>query len=197
MAHQILDGPMQRLSDAAMDAEIAGHVLSWDVATAQESVARCRVATAAAASGLRQRLERLWPIDAEQSLTEAVRQLLDDPTLRGLAHLRLIGAERRLEPDLELTAFRIVEAALDNAARHSHAEHIDVVISHHRDRVVVVVKDDGDGFDIVATEARLGRTRGLGIIQMHERATLAGGRLDIRSQIGAGTEVRLTLPAQR
>ena len=75
-------------------------------------------------------------------------------------------------------------------------ERIDVLLSFNNDRVVIVVKDDGDGFDVVATEARLGRTRGLGLIEMHERAALTGSRLEVRSLIGAGTEVRMML-AQR
>ena len=197
MAHSILDGPMQRLSDAAMNAELAGHVLPWDTALAAESVSRCRDATVEAATGLQRRIERLWPIDAEQSLSQAVRQLIADASMHGAVHLRVLGEERRLQPLAELAAYRIIEAAVDNALRHGHAAHVDVVLSFHRDRAVAVIKDDGDGFDVVAAEARLGRTRGLGLIQMHERATLAGGRLDVRSQIGAGTEVRLTLPGPR
>ena len=193
MTHYILDGPMQRLSDAAMDAEIAGRVLPWDVALAAESVARCRSATVEAASGLQQRLERLWPIDAEKSLVTAVRELLAASPWAAAARLSVFGPERRLTSAAELAAFRIIEAAVDNAVTHGKAEHIDVVISFHRDRAVTIIKDDGAGFDVAAEEARLGRTRGLGLIQMHERAALAGGRLEVRSQVGAGAEVRLTL----
>jgi len=197
MAHEILDGPMQRLSDAAMDAEVAGRALSWDAASAVESVARCRTATVEAATGLQQRLERLAPIDAHQSLPQAIRQLLTERAIGERTRFHVMGPQRRLDPFQELVVFRVVEAALDNAVRHGQAEHIEVVLSYHRDRVSALVKDDGEGFDVVATEARMGRTRGLGLIQMHERAQLAGGRLDVRSQVGAGTEVRLAIPATR
>ena len=194
MASSILDGPMQRLSDAAMNAELAGHVLPWDTALAAESVTRCRDATVEAATGLQRRIERLWPIDSEQSLAQAMRQLIADVSMRKAVQLRVMGGERRLHPLAELAAYRIVEAAIDNALRHGNAAHVDVVLSFHRDRAGVVIKDDGEGFDVIAAEAQLGRTRGLGMIQMHERASLAGGRLEVRSQMGAGTEVRLTLP---
>ena len=50
--------------------------------------------------------------------------------------------------------------------------------------------DHGEGFDVGATEARLGRTRSLGLISMRERAENVGGTLEIRSALGAGTEVR-------
>ena len=66
-----------------------------------------------------------------------------------------------------------------------------------RAMVVAVVKDDGDGFDVGATDARLGRTDGLGMIQMRERAALVGGRVQVRSGLGLGTEVRVTIPDSR
>jgi len=109
----------------------------------------------------------------------------------------VVGVERRLDPLLELAAYRIVEAALDNALRHGKAARVDVVVAFHADRLGVLVTDNGEGFDVVGTEARLGRTRGLGLIQMYERAALAGGRVEVRSVTGEGTEVRASLPVSR
>ena len=77
---------------------------------------------------------------------------------------------------------------------HSHATRVDLIVSFHAGRLIVVVKDDGDGFDVVATEARLGRSRTVGLIEMRERARLVDGRLEIRSIPGIGTEVRLSVP---
>lgn len=195
VARDILDGALQRLSDAAMDAELAGRVLSWDRATAGESLRRCRIATAEAASALEERLARLAPVDGEHPLPEAIRDLLHRSPVAPHAHVVVFGKARYLSHEADLAAYRVVEAALDNSSRHGRALHVEVVLSYHRDRVSVVIKDDGDGFDVVATEARLGRARGLGLIEMYERARIAGGRLEVRSQTGAGTEVHLTLPA--
>lgn len=196
LARDILDGAMQRLSDAAMDAELAGRVLTWDKRTAGESLRRCHVATVEAAAALDQRLARLAPVDSEHGLPEAIRTMLLRSPLGRHAHLVVFGAPRPLARDADLAAFRTVEAAVDNAVRHGRAQHIEVVLSYHRDRATLVVKDDGEGFDVVATEARLGRTRGLGMIEMYERARIADGRVEVRSQTGAGTEVHLTLPGR-
>ena len=195
VASDILDGALQRLSDAAMDAELAGRVLAWDRATAGESLRRARIATAEAASALEERLVRLAPVDGEHPLPEAIRSLLHRSPVAPHAHVVVFGKVRRLSHEADLAAYRVVEAALDNASRHGRALHVEVVLSYSRDRVSVVIKDDGEGFDVVATEARLGRARGLGLIEMYERARIAGGRLEVRSQTGAGTEVHLTLPA--
>lgn len=195
-ARAILDGPMQRLSDAAFEAELAIRRLQEAPAEAREHARRCSEATAEAARGVERLIRRLRPISPEQSLADALRELLTDSPARETARLRIIGLARRFSPMLEVTVYRIVEEAVDNAIRHGHSSRVDVVLSFHRDRLGVVVKDDGEGFDVVATEARLGRTRGLGLISMHERAALAGSKLEVRSLIGEGTEVRLML-AQR
>lgn len=196
LTQDILDGPMQQLSDAVMDAELAGRVLSWDQSTARESLSRLRRTTSEAATALHQRIARLAPVGPERSLPAAIRELLQQSPLGDRARLLVIGSAKRLNRDTELSAFRVVEAALDNAIRRGRAQHVEVVLSYQSARVSVVVKDDGEGFDVPATEARLGRMRGLGLIEMHERAGIAGGRVEIRSQTGAGTEVHLTLPVK-
>jgi two-component system, NarL family, sensor histidine kinase DegS len=195
-ARAILDGPMQSLSDAAFAAELATHTVDTDPAAAAEHASRCRAASVEAARELDALVKRLRPVDQQRSLTDSLRRMLRESSAGPAAHVRVIGQERRLPALVEVTVFRIVEEAVDNAVRHGHSERIDVLLSFNNDRVVVVVKDDGDGFDVVATEARLGRTRGLGLIEMHERAALTGSRLEVRSLIGAGTEVRMML-AQR
>ena len=196
VARSILDGPMQRLAGAALEAELVGRALPLDAREAASYAASCRTAAAEAATGLQQRIERLWPVDGNRSLVQALDNLLAAASGR-VRPLHVVGVERRLDAGLELSAYRIVEAAVDNALRHGHATNVDVVIAFHQDRLVVLVKDDGEGFDVSATEARLGRTRGLGLIQMHERAALAAGRVEVRSITGEGTEVRATLPVSR
>ncbi len=193
MTRAILDGPMQRLTDAAFEAELAGQLVAGDSDAAVKHASRCRVATADAARRLDEIITRLRPVTGQRSLVHALRELLAACPAR----VHVIGRERRLQAMQELTVFRIVEEAVDNAMRHGHSSRIDVILSFHHERVVLVIKDDGEGFDVPATEARLGRTRALGLIEMHERAALAGSRLEVRSLIGAGTEVRVMLAQRR
>jgi two-component system sensor histidine kinase DegS len=107
----------------------------------------------------------------------------------------VLGAAPQLEPLGELALYRVVKESIDNAINHGRAQHVDVVLSFNNGRVTAVVKDDGDGFDVTATEARLGRNRALGLIEMRERVRLVGGRLELRSILGMGTEVRATVSA--
>jgi signal transduction histidine kinase len=193
-ASGILDGPMQRLADAALEAELVGRALPAEPDVAAEYAARCRSATLEAAARLRQRIDQLWPVDANQSLVKAVDGLLRGAQPNHTAMLQVVGVARRLDPMIELSAYRIIEEALENALHHGTARRVDVVIAFRTDRLVVLIKDDGEGFDVVATDARMGRSSGLGLIEMRERAALVDGRVEVRSVTGEGTEVRATLP---
>src|SRR5207237_3157227 len=91
-------------------------------------------------------------------------------------HLRVVGAETRLPGALEPTLFRIIQEALNNAGKHARASSVEVVVMFQAGSVSAVVKDDGIGMDVAATEARLDGTRNLGLISMRERADLEKGR---------------------
>jgi PAS domain S-box-containing protein len=97
-----------------------------------------------------------------------------------------------LSPEAETTVYRIAQQALDNALRHSGASHIDIVATQHDGRLVLIVEDDGAGFD-VDDAMRCGR---LGILGMRERADMLGGCLTIESTPGRGTSVYIEIPFQ-
>jgi len=196
-ARLILEGPMQRLADAALEAELIGRSLAREPATAVGASARCRTAATEASEQLGEVIAGLLPLSEERGLVGAVRELLSAWSERGPVLLHVLGSERRMSPLAEITMYRILEQALDNALSHGRPHRIDAILSFLPRLVVGVVKDDGDGFDVSATDARLGRTAGLGLIQMRERAALVGGRVQVRSGLGLGTEVRVTIPDNR
>jgi signal transduction histidine kinase len=96
----------------------------------------------------------------------------------------------RLPPALETTVYRLVQAALTNAARHAHARQVHVSIRRRGADVELLVSDDGTGFDVAAARERARQGDTLGLLSMEERARLAGGLLEIESAPGRGTQVR-------
>ena len=86
--------------------------------------------------------------------------------------------------------YRIVQEALNNAARHSAAASVRVELQHDEQSMLITVADDGDGFDLDNFSA----LHGIGIAGMQERARLVGGTLSIQSVLGEGTSVGLQLP---
>ena len=101
-----------------------------------------------------------------------------------------IDAPDRLPVTAETTLYRIVQEAMTNAARHSSASEISILLSRHNGTVRAIIDDDGSGFDADAVR-RSGR--GAGIPGMYERAELIGGRLTIESG-RKGTTVFVEVP---
>jgi signal transduction histidine kinase len=98
-----------------------------------------------------------------------------------------LGDGTRLSAELEMTAYRLVQEALTNVAKHARAERVDVAVRLVDDELVVEVTDDGGGFRVG------GPTEGFGLSGMRERVALAGGTLAVEST-DAGTHVGARLP---
>jgi signal transduction histidine kinase len=105
-------------------------------------------------------------------------------------HLQLEAVEaHRLPPALETACFRVAEEALANAVRHSGARRAEVAVTVAEGAVAIAIRDDGRGFDVAAARRRALEGATLGLLEMEERSSLAGGRLAIDSTAG-GTTVR-------
>jgi signal transduction histidine kinase len=102
--------------------------------------------------------------------------------------------EQRLAPELETTLYRITREALTNVFRHAKAKRVSVLVERRAEHVSLIVEDDGLGFDAAATLGDSTTQGKLGLLGMQERATLAGGSLEIESNPGAGTTVFVRLP---
>jgi signal transduction histidine kinase len=86
--------------------------------------------------------------------------------------------------------FRIFQETLTNVARHAHATRAEVVLQKQRDWLVLLVRDNGQGFD--QTDPLLSKS--LGLLGMRERAAILGGRVNISSAPGQGTTVTAWIP---
>jgi signal transduction histidine kinase len=114
------------------------------------------------------------------------------------AELHTLGLlDERLASETETTLYRIAQEALTNVAKHSRADHVDVILERHGDQVVLIIEDDGVGFD----PGDNGTTRrGLGLSGMQERASLVGASMQIESAAGKGTTILVRMavvPAER
>jgi signal transduction histidine kinase len=104
---------------------------------------------------------------------------------------KYIGLERRVAPEIETAAYRIVQEALTNVARHADVGKVSVRLWLDQDALRVQIEDEGVGFDFEAALAA-GITGGLS--GMQERTTLLGGELRVESTPGAGTFLLAELP---
>jgi signal transduction histidine kinase len=136
-------------------------------------------------------LDELGLAPALESLVERVRTVHGLAVEREIA-LRLDGGHEptRLVPEVESTAYRLVQEALTNVAKHAQAERARVVVTEAPGQLLIEVHDDGRGFDPNESDS------GFGLLGMRERVDLIGGDLTVESEPGAGTVVRAKLPAR-
>lgn len=100
----------------------------------------------------------------------------------------------QLPPDLETACFRIAQEALTNAARHAQATRVKITLRQHGDALELTVQDNGAGFDVEQFRSPEKRRAHFGLVSMGERASLAGGQLDVEPAPGGGTVVRARFP---
>jgi PAS domain S-box-containing protein len=110
-----------------------------------------------------------------------------------IAQFKSLGFDsERMLPTVETTIYRIVQEALTNVVRHARATRVDVLLERRADKVIVVVEDDGEGFD--SDNAYCVKNGRMGLLGMQERAEMLGGMIIIESSIGNGTTIVVEVP---
>jgi signal transduction histidine kinase len=134
--------------------------------------------------------------DLGRAVNSLAEELAGDPLNHGAPAFRVTveGEPRDLHPLVRDEIYRIACESLRNAFRHSQSQQIEVEIRYDDERFRLRVRDDGKGVDaaILSGQEPVGH---YGMAGMRERAKLIGGKLVIWSEVGAGTEVELRIPA--
>ena len=195
IARDMHDGPAQSMANLVLQAEIIERLIARDPKMVVSELADFKNGVRSVLDDTRRLIFDLRPMTLDDlGLVPTLRKFVAEFGERNSvnAHLRVVGEEIRMGGGLEQTLFRIVQEALNNARKHAKASNVEVVITFLPKQVNAVIRDDGVGMDVEATEASVDRTRHFGLLTMRERADGDKGKLEIRSQLGKGTEVRAT-----
>jgi PAS domain S-box-containing protein len=103
---------------------------------------------------------------------------------------------RRLSEEVETNLYRITQEALNNIAKHAEAENVNVVIEMRQGELVLIIEDDGKGFEPSSDATVRESGRGLGLVGMRERAAIVGGTLEIEAAPGTGTTIFVRVPTK-
>ncbi len=196
LSRQMHDGPAQALSNFILQTEIAMRLLDVDPAQARDELNSLKASAMSTFQKVRGFIFELRPM------------MLDDlgliPTVRRYAeafkeqagmevNLTITGAERRIEPYLEVMVFRAIQELMGNAFRHGQASLLKVNLDLSEEQIRVIVDDNGKGFD----PDTLQESKSLGLKLIQERAEMLGGAFEIESSAGKGTRVMFFLPIRR
>jgi two-component system sensor histidine kinase DegS len=193
IARDMHDGPAQSMSNLVLQAEILERLVNRPEAIMTE-LQEFKKSVRSALDETRQLIFDLRPMTLDDlGLVPTLRRYSREYTEQHgiLVRLNVGGEERRLPGTIEGTLFRIIQEALTNVHKHSHARMVEVTLNLTAGRVDASVRDDGVGFDVRAVEAGLAENRNLGLVSMRERSELQHGVLEVKSQPGRGTEIRV------
>ncbi len=194
---QMHDGPAQSMSNLVLRAEICQRLIDMDLDQARAELMGLKTAINTTLQDTRKFIFDLRPM------------ILDDlglvPTLRRFAtqfgeknnlevNLMVQNIEGRLPNHFEVTIFRFIQEALNNVAKHAHANQARVLIDISDDVLQIVIEDDGEGFHVNDTLTDMSKRRNMGIASMKQQVeALLRGEFGIESAIGRGTRVAATV----
>ena len=136
----------------------------------------------------------LRPVVLDMGIGPALEWLVSEFAEHSGVSCELQMSETQLDLDADQTTmvFRIVQESLTNVARHAQARRVTVTLAQRLGGYALTVQDDGKGFDPRAER----NPKSLGLIGLHERAQMLGGRISISSADNAGVRIAVTFPAQ-
>jgi signal transduction histidine kinase len=195
IAGELHDGVGQNLSIIKNRAHLAGLETVTPPAAAEHLIAIERVVTDAIAE-TRNLAHNLRPAHIEQvgltaSLLELIREVSKSTHIR--FERRVENVDDFFKADGATNVYRIVQEALNNLVKHSHAEQATITIERDIHAVRLRIADDGVGFDVGTATTR----RGLGLTSMTERVRMLRGELRLQSTPGNGTQLTIELPAAK
>ena len=192
MAREIHDTLAQEFAGILLHLEAAK--TSYETKAASESLARARELAKSGLEDARRMLLGLRPKSLDGAhLPDALGQLA-----QGFSRdcginctFRASGRSHKLSEEIENELYRVAQEALCNVRKHSRAASVSILLSYRSGGVVLAIKDNGQGFAIEQSQAG---AHGFGLPAMCERANRLGGRMDINTKQGTGTEVRMSVP---
>jgi signal transduction histidine kinase len=200
LAADLHDGPIQATAAIAMRVNYARRLLQRRPETTSEELFEIEELARRATKEMRHMLFTLRPLVLEtQGLDGALRQLAEKT--RDTFNQEILldlepGAADKLDLNRQGVLFNLVDEAIGNARKHAKAAHIWVRTHKEIDTLFLEVADDGVGFDLAEVEKHYTERSSLGLVNLRERAELAGGNLQIISTPGKGTRVQVRVPLQ-
>jgi two-component system sensor histidine kinase UhpB len=191
VARELHDETGQALTALLMSLEGLEAHLTEISSPLRERLTRAKTQTENALRGLRAIIYDLRPAALDDlGLVPAIRWFAEQ-------HLEPLGVQvsfetpswkSRLPPPAETVLFRVMQEAINNIARHAHARTVRIALEANGTEIIARVEDDGRGFDV------MGLREGWGLAGMRERANLVGGRLQVNSTPGGGTQIEIWIP---
>lgn len=194
LSREIHDGPAQMMANVMMRSDLIERIFRERSAEeALQEIRDLRKMVHSALYEVRRIIYDLRPMALDDlGLIPTLRKYLrtvEEYTKTTKIDLITIRQEQRLPTKLEVALFRLIQESVQNAIKHADATLIQVKIEMKQTNVIVVIKDNGKGFNVEAK-----KDGSFGLLGMKERVELLDGEISIDSTAGSGTLIMLNLP---
>lgn len=197
-AREIHDGPAQSMSNIVIKAEICEKLLDKNILEAKKELQNLKKVMRDSLQEVRKIIYNLRPMALDDlgllpTLERYVISFKEDTGIDVTFKAKNVG--ENLKPIISLTVFRIVQEALNNVLKHSRSKFASVFLERVDQNLSIVLFDNGIGFntkDIRMTNSD--STGGFGLFSMKERVALLEGEIEIVSEVGKGTTIKILIP---
>lgn len=198
IAREIHDGLAQTMANVVLRTEITERMLNrQEIDAVKEELRDLKGQLRSGLEEVRKIIFNLRPMALDDlGLVPTLRKFIQDyeDKTKIRTKFELYGREYRLPSGMEVAIYRLVQEAFSNVYKHANASYVTLDLTFQAKMVKITVQDNGTGFDVGIVEAKLGRGINFGMIGMQERVELLEGRMDIDSQLGAGTKISMLIP---
>jgi signal transduction histidine kinase len=197
IARELHDETSQTLVSLNANLEAAIAKLPTDAAQAEALLRKTQRQSVNILEEMHRLIYELRPVILDDlGLVTAIQWLVENSLQQsGIAvNFKAKGRVRRLDNQLAITLFRVIQEATNNIARHADAKSVNISLYFMKSLIKITVTDDGRGFDVEEAINTKDKPRGLGILGMKERVLLMKGNIEIRSRPGDGTEIDIEMP---
>jgi two-component system sensor histidine kinase DegS len=196
VAREIHDGPAQSMANVVLRTELVEKILSNDgVEKAREELKELKGLVRESLADVRRIIFNLRPMALDDlGLVPTLKKYIEELTHKYdlIVDFKTFGKERRPSSSMEVALFRLVQESLSNVIKHARASETQIKLEFQAERIYLVIKDDGVGFNM-KQKAR----EGFGILGMKERVKLLDGQFVIQSAPGQGTKLLLVIPSKQ
>ncbi|MEN9933476.1 MAG: hypothetical protein RLZZ387_55 [Chloroflexota bacterium] len=194
LARDLHDSISQQLFSMTLTAQAARAQLEKNPTRTASQLERLQETASAALAEMRALIFQLRPPGlSEQGLIATLQQHVAMLRRReGLTIDLFVSGEEYDTRGIEQVMYRIAQEALNNVVKHAGACQVEVSLNIQPEEVMMSIVDDGRGFEV--STAAGGQERHLGLVSMRERAAELGGRLELRSRPGEGTQITVIVP---
>lgn len=196
LAREIHDGPAQLMANVVMRAEYILKLMEVNPAHVKKELVNLQELVRQSLRDVRKIIFNLRPMLLDDlGLVPAINRYIEDYTKQYGINTKFVsfGKQIRLPQAAEVSLFRIVQEALNNVQKHAQARQVMIKIEQLADKITLIIKDNGRGFNVESVEKNKGHEC-YGLINMRERVQILKGEFKITSAPGQGTLISLSIP---